>query len=165
MTPEQARALFNEHREPGDLAHYGEKAAVAAIMTLNKEGWHVGEVEIATTRGKQVVAGWINGNFSLDFRAFLDSNEYWQGGWTLTHLPSGYVVRRIFAELKVAQDYADALADMGDWSFSEPNQHVRLAPMASAVKTLAEKFAGVVIVGPVAGEIAPSNIPVVSVIA
>lgn len=32
MTPEQARALFNEHREPGDLAGYGEKAAVAAIM-------------------------------------------------------------------------------------------------------------------------------------
>lgn len=32
MIPEQARALFNEHREPGDLAHYGEKAAVAAIM-------------------------------------------------------------------------------------------------------------------------------------
>lgn len=33
MTPEQARALFNEHREPGDLAHYGEKAAVAAILS------------------------------------------------------------------------------------------------------------------------------------
>jgi len=34
MTPEQARALFNEHREPGDLAHYGEKAAVAAILDV-----------------------------------------------------------------------------------------------------------------------------------
>ena len=32
MTPEQARALFNEYRKPGDMAHYGEKAAVAAIM-------------------------------------------------------------------------------------------------------------------------------------
>lgn len=34
MTEDQARALFNEHREPGDLAHYGEKAAVAAIMEV-----------------------------------------------------------------------------------------------------------------------------------
>lgn len=32
MTPDEARALFNEHREPGDMAHYGEKAAVAAIL-------------------------------------------------------------------------------------------------------------------------------------
>jgi len=32
MKPEQARALFNEHRETGDMAHYGEKAAVAAIL-------------------------------------------------------------------------------------------------------------------------------------
>lgn len=40
MTPEQARALFNEHREPGDLAHYGEKAAVAAIMAAaNVDGF------------------------------------------------------------------------------------------------------------------------------
>jgi len=43
MTPEQARALFNEHREPGDLAHYGEKAAVAAIMeatqSVKAEDW------------------------------------------------------------------------------------------------------------------------------
>jgi hypothetical protein len=32
MTPDQARALFLEHCEPGDLSHYGEKAAVAAIL-------------------------------------------------------------------------------------------------------------------------------------
>lgn len=37
MTPEQARALFNEHREPGDMAHYGEKAAVAAILAATKK--------------------------------------------------------------------------------------------------------------------------------
>lgn len=36
MTPEQARALFYEHREPGDLAHYGEKAAVAAILAATQ---------------------------------------------------------------------------------------------------------------------------------
>ena len=36
MTPEQARELFNEHREPGDLAHYGEKAAVAAIIAATQ---------------------------------------------------------------------------------------------------------------------------------
>jgi hypothetical protein len=37
MTEEQARMLFNEHREPGDMAHYGEKAAVAALMSVS--GW------------------------------------------------------------------------------------------------------------------------------
>jgi len=32
MTPEQARELFQKHRQYGDMANYGEKAAVAAIM-------------------------------------------------------------------------------------------------------------------------------------
>ena len=36
MTEDQARALFNDHREPGDLAHYGEKAAVAAILAATQ---------------------------------------------------------------------------------------------------------------------------------
>ena len=32
MNADQARALFLDHCEPGDLSHYGEKAAVAAIL-------------------------------------------------------------------------------------------------------------------------------------
>lgn len=32
MTEQEARALFLEHCQPGDMSHYGEKAAVAAIL-------------------------------------------------------------------------------------------------------------------------------------
>jgi len=47
MTPEQARALFYEHREPGDLAHYGEKAAVAAILAATDQSGEVGRLRVA----------------------------------------------------------------------------------------------------------------------
>lgn len=37
MNADQARALFLEHCEPGDLSHYGEKAAVAAILAVAEQ--------------------------------------------------------------------------------------------------------------------------------
>jgi len=37
MNADQARALFLEHCEPGGLSHYGEKAAVAAILAATSQ--------------------------------------------------------------------------------------------------------------------------------
>lgn len=69
MTPEQARELFNEHREPGDLAHYGEKAAVAAILAAVNQAVEVGFV--ATIHDRTPNGEWIevqhhsNGDWSV----------------------------------------------------------------------------------------------------
>lgn len=125
---------------------------------MSGQGWTVGEIPLATTRGTQVVAGWLKGYFAIDFRVFLNREEEWQGGWAITHLPTGYVTRRIFSDLRIAQAFTDALADLGDWSFTEVDAHT-IAPLGKAVKLAMMGFAGTEICGAVAGEIAPTNLP------
>lgn len=127
-------------------------------------GWQVGEIPLTTTRGKQIAAGWVRGHFGLDFRVMLNSEDAWQGGWAITHIPTGYVMRRIFSSLPVAKAYTDAVAEKGDWSFTGLDQHT-LAPLGRAVKAAMAAFPGVEIVGGVEGEMAPSNLPVAPVTA
>jgi hypothetical protein len=52
MNADQARALFLEHCEPSDLSHYGEKAAVAAILAAT---------ELATSKeGEALAETWLD---------------------------------------------------------------------------------------------------------
>lgn len=121
---------------------------------MKEATWQVGPVEIITTSGPQVIAGWVNGKFGLDFRAMLTDDEEWDGGWVLTHLPTGMVVRRIFANLQTAQAYAGEIAAHGDWDFTEatPDRMKALSPVIAAAKA---KFPNVSLVARVFGEIAP----------
>lgn len=125
---------------------------------MSGQGWSVGEIPLATTRGSQIVAGWLKGHFGIDFRVFLNRDEEWQGGWAITHMPTGYVMRRIFSELRIAQAFTDVVADMGDWSFTGVDAHT-IAPLGKAVKLAMAGFEEAEICGAVAGEIAPTNMP------
>lgn len=103
---------------------------------MTEATWQVGPVEIITTSGPQVVAGWVNGKFGLDFRAMLTDEEEWDGGWVLTHLPTGMMVRRISANLQTAQAYAGEIAAHGDWDFTEatPDRMKALSPVIAEAK-------------------------------
>lgn len=121
---------------------------------MKEAPWQVGPVEIMTTSGPNVIAGWVNGRFGLDFRAMLNDDEEWDGGWVLTHLPTGMVVRRIFSNLQTAQAYAGEIAAHGDWDFTEatPDRMKALSPVIANAK---DKFPNVTTAHRVFGEIAP----------
>lgn len=78
MTPEQARALFLEHCQPGDrgtLERYGEKAAVAAILAATNQAEEVDDRGARITEAARAMVA-VQG---MDW-AELDPSEigYWE---------------------------------------------------------------------------------------
>lgn len=64
------------------------------------------------------VAGWLKGPWALDFRVWEVTTDDWgdiepEGGWCLTHVPTGFVACGIKGALAFAQSIADAFDMMG----------------------------------------------------
>lgn len=87
--------------------------------------WQVAPVALKVTSKDgpvdQIVAGWVNGPLALDFRVFEDDvGDYVNGGFVLTHIATGMVVRQLVG---VGQEeawlLADEIADGADWSFTD----------------------------------------------
>lgn len=78
------------------------------------------------------IAGWISGLWALDFRAFDDdSNEWVQGGWAMTHIPTGQKAFNILGlSLRQAQDVVEAIDAMAEWNFTDPSKAKSLSDVA-----------------------------------
>lgn len=114
--------------------------------------WIVAPVVLTTSRGPHTVAGWVCGNFALDFRAFdYDADDEWLGGWTVTHLPTGYVVRRVVGSLAKAKQFVSLIAD-ANWDFTDPAAGTALS---AVVKAAINAIPDCTFYGRVAREIAP----------
>lgn len=98
------------------------------------EGWTALAFEAATSDGIAQVAGWVKGQFGLDFRVFDDGQDWDSGyvsGWQVTHLGTGFKVCGIIAPLRQATELADVLAGMADWAEAEASDvSAFIAPFA-----------------------------------
>lgn len=69
------------------------------------------------------VAGQIKHPFALDPRRYdelRDGDIIERVGWVITHLPSGFIVRGVKANLSAAKNAAEALLSEADWDFTDP---------------------------------------------
>jgi hypothetical protein len=89
--------------------------------------WVAGSFTVPVMEGVQVgeqqIAGWLWGNFALDFRIWDDDmGEPYCPGWLLSHVPTGLALFGIEGSLAHAQEMAEGIARLGDWSFTTVDQ-------------------------------------------
>lgn len=82
--------------------------------------WVAGSFAVSTALGSYEIAGWVKPPFALDFRTFDDGDDWIKSGWHLTHLPSGFGMCGIIANLATAKALADEILAIADWSFDDP---------------------------------------------
>jgi len=111
--------------------------------------WVAGAFTVQTERGGFDIAGWIKAPFALDFRVFDDSFEWFDAGWYLTHIPTGFGVGGIIANLPAAMEVADQIREIADWSFSDQGDAKAVAP--AFVEFRDQCSAKIVRGGPLAG--------------
>lgn len=108
--------------------------------------WAVGEIPVRLKDEQgpahTVIAGWVKGLWALDFRVF-DESRGWDdelcSGWMLTHIPTGFCAFGILAPLPEAQEIADEIDGMADWSFTDPDGAKNLKGVQAKVR---EEFEG-----------------------
>lgn len=105
------------------------------MSEVSNAGWKIGEIPAITDYGRIPIAGWVHGFFGLDFRVWSsETDEDFRKGWCLTHLPTGRIAMGIFTPLDRAQELADELSSLGDWSFSEDEDNRSLAAIARSFR-------------------------------
>ena len=119
-------------------------------------GWEVAPIALKV-RGPDgvpadfIVAGWRKGLFGLDFRVFDDGDgEFAQGGFILTHIPTGYVVRQIVGVGTTrAKELADEIAESANWDFTgAPTQQCKTAIAELIAKHSEVLASGHLLIGP-----------------
>lgn len=82
-------------------------------------GWGISVIKVLAADGTYEVAGWVKGNFGLDYRTFIGDDDKYEG-WAITHIPTGYRVGVFTAPFSYASDFVEQLEEAADWSFTDP---------------------------------------------
>jgi len=145
---------------PTGLSPLRDEAASASSpeASIPSREWVAGSFEVATFAGEGKppailpIAGWIKHPFALDFRVFDDDAEWIDAGWYLTHIPTGFGIGGIIANLPEAKIVADEIREIADWSFTETDGAKTVAP--AFVEFRAKCETKIVRGGPIAGPLA-----------
>ena len=96
--------------------------------------WRAGAFTVRTDQGEFQIAGWICEPFALDFRVWETDDDWYDRGWALTHLPTGFVAAGILAPLNQAFSIADEMNACADWDFTDPMQAQKLRKQVHALQ-------------------------------
>lgn len=130
---ERVAAILNAHWDDD------EPAAPADHMTENS--WRVAQIMANGTDGEWPIAAWVSGIWALDYRVF-DTGADIAPGWSITHLPTGFLAGGIIGSLAEAQAVVSTIDAFGDWNFTDG---FRAREFAAQMQNLAKAYPDAII--------------------